>query len=471
MLVRARRIIHSSVLTLALAAVGCSASGSAGGADQAVDPQAGVHQLVEASLPTDTTIAGLVERVSPAVVSITTTKQSAPSRMMLPNLPPGFGELFQHSLPQRLPQQRGAGSGFIVDADGYVVTNAHVVDGADEVVVKLKDEREFTARVVGKDDKLDLALLKIDHAGRLPAVKLGDSEKLRVGEHVLAVGNPFGLGSTVTLGIVSAKTRAIGAGPYEAFIQTDASINPGNSGGPLFDLSGRVVGINAAIRPGADGIGFAIPVNDLEDVLAQLRETGHVERGRLGLRFQQVTPDLAKALGLSSSHGALVAEVEKNSPASEAGIVDGDVIVAVDGHDVVQSNELARAVARHAPGSHVTIDVIRDGKRKQLKATLGKLQDDSGMPSGLQRTPHDGNSTTSKLNGLELVERDGGVFIVGFDKPHDQLRSGDRIIEVDGKSVGSIAELKKRLDDAERPAVLLKVARGSTTLFVGLDRH
>lgn len=464
MLSRTKRLICTSTLLFAVAGAGCHSS-NAGPGDQAVGVAPVPHDLVTASLPDEASLPGLVQRVAPSVVSITATKQATPSqgRPDLHRLP----DMFRFRGPRERPQ-RGAGSGFVVDAAGYVVTNAHVVDGSDQVLVQLYDERELSARVVGKDDKLDLALLQIEGAGPLPAVTLGDSGALRVGEHVLAVGNPFGLGHTVTLGIVSGKTRAIGAGPYDAFIQTDASINPGNSGGPLFDLSGRVVGINTAIRPGADGIGFAIPVDDLKDVLAQLKDKGHVERGRLGLRFQAVTPALAKALGLPNAQGALVAEVEARSPAAQAGIQQGDVVVAVDGSPLTHHNQLARAVARRAPGSTVAIRVHRDGKHLDVKAKLGKLADENDEKLGRQRPRSSTPSAT--VQGLELADSDQGVTIVGFAKAHDQLRVGDRIVEVEGNPVSSVAELEKRIASAKRSAVLLKIDRNGSTLFVGLDR-
>src|SRR5690606_13108964 len=252
----------------------------------------------------------------------------------------------------------------------------HVVDGADEVTVRLHDERELEAKVVGKDSRLDLALLRIESFEDLTAVQLGQSEALRVGEHVVAVGNPYGLGHTVTMGIVSAKARTIGAGPYDDFIQTDASINPGNSGGPVFNLRGEVIGINTAIRAGADGIGFAIPVDVLHDVVPQLREKGFVERGKLGLAFQPVTSDIARALGLKRPHGALVSEVMPGSAAGKAGIRSGDLITEVDGVEIDRSEELPRNVARHAPGSTVAIKLVRNGQSLTVKATLDKLEEE-----------------------------------------------------------------------------------------------
>src|SRR5208282_4845914 len=242
----------------------------------------------------------------------------------------------------------------LIDKQGHVVTNAHVIDDADVVKVKLTDDREYTAKVIGKDTRMDLAVLQLQNASDLPdPVALGSSESLRVGEYVVAIGNPFGLGDTVTMGIVSAKSRSIGAGPYDDFIQTDASINPGNSGGPLFNLHGQVVGINTAINPNGKGIGFAIPSDALRDVLPQLEATGHVSRGRLGVGIQPVDAPLAKALGLEKARGALVGDVEADGPAAKVGMKSGDVILSVDGAEVSHAQDLPRIVARHAPGTTV----------------------------------------------------------------------------------------------------------------------
>ena len=255
------------------------------------------------------------------------------------------------------------------------MTNAHVVDDADLVKVKLADDREYRAKVVGKDERLDVAVLQLeDPPSDLPVTSLGSSEALRVGEYVVAIGNPFGLGNTVTMGIVSAKGRTIGAGPYDDFIQTDASINPGNSGGPLFNLRGQVVGINTAINPQGKGIGFAIPIDAVRDVVPQLLATGHVSRGRLGVVIQGMDEDLAKAVGLDHPHGALVEEVEPASPAEKAGIKAGDVIVAVDGQDVPHSEDLPRMVARHAPGTQVKLAVLHDRQKRDVDVTLARAQ-------------------------------------------------------------------------------------------------
>ncbi len=428
---------------------------------------------VRAVIPNASSVADLVAQVAPAVVNITTIHRQARHRSA-PNRP--FFDFFQprEGMPKRFgPPQHGAGTGFIVDPTGYVVTNEHVVHNVDEVKVRLRDNRRFTARVVGRDAKLDLALLKLQTKGnaRFPAVPLGNSEVLRVGEHVVAVGNPFGLGHTVTMGIVSAKARSIGAGPYDDFIQTDASINPGNSGGPLFDLRGRVVGINTAIRAGADGIGFAIPVRTLKDVMAQLRNKGFVERGKLGLLFQPVTEEIARAMGLDRPNGALVSEIAPNSAAGRAGLRAGDVIVGVGDVAIDRATQLPRNVARYAPGSTIDVHVLRKGKRLTLRAKLDKLEERERSPQG---TPAARKLKNGKMLGLQIADHpDGGVRVIGLNRPHNGIERGDVIVEIDGKSVTNVAALKSAVAKAKsRDTVLLKVRRGNRHRYVGIPlRH
>lgn len=427
-------------------------------------PAPTVQLASQAAVQTTSSIADLAEHVAPTVVNITTTQVVARREGMHP-----FDFLFPEGGPMRGPRQRsGAGTGFVIDGNsGYIVTNAHVVEGADEVKVHFLDRHELSAEVVGRDTKVDLALLKIQTPTQLPSVVLGDSHTLRVGEQVLAVGNPFGLGHSVSLGIVSAKARTIGAGPYDDFIQTDASINPGNSGGPLFNMRGEVIGINTAIRAGAEGIGFAIPVDVLKDVLEQLRNKGYVERGKLGLTFQPVTPELASALGLDVPRGAIVNEVLKDSAAARAGIQSGDVIVEVAGSAIARSEELARNVARHAPGSVVELKLLRHGKPLTVRATLDKL-DEAEEPA---RRPKPSTPTkTDRMFGLEVDDAaGGGVRVLDTTKPIDGLQNGDVILEVGGKPVSTSAELRQALGarrSGER--VLARVRRGDKTHFVGL---
>ena len=467
---------------LALAA-GCSHSNTAAQPTSAVEhlpppPEADLHSVRRvagrevAAQHRAGDIADLVERIAPAVVSISTVEIPTIEGMQGRNPLPWFFGRPGTPMPEMRPAPRqGAGSGFIVDADGLVVTNYHVVDGATEVRVRLADDRELEAKVVGRDAKADLALLQLEGVHDLPAVTLGSSKDLRVGDEVIAVGNPFGLGQTVTRGIVSAKARTIGAGPYDDFIQTDASINPGNSGGPLFDLNGEVVGINAAIHAGGEGIGFAIPVDTLRDELGQLKTVGHVERGKLGLAFQPVDQPLAKALGIDSPRGALVTTIERHSPADQAGIRAGDLIVAVDGVAIARAEELPRNVARHAPGTAVAIGLLRRGKPLTVTATLARLESeevDSATPT-VGSAP---SSTLAEIPGVELRDSRGGGALVTRTSPVGEhgsdLRAGDVITEVGGKPARNLAELRALLAAAHGSAVLCKVRRGGHDYFVGV---
>jgi serine protease Do len=458
---------------LALGALGCGPStpqpneGLAAAAEKATVQTTVAGPVLQVSsqagMPTQSTVADLVERLSPTVVNITTTQHMSRG-------PTPFDFFFNDGQPgQRGPRERqGAGTGFIVDPAGYVVTNAHVVRGADEVKVRLIDDREFSAEVVGRDAKLDLALLKIDGVDALPAVTLGDSDTLRVGEQVLAVGNPFGLGHTVTMGIVSAKARAIGAGPYDDFIQTDASINPGNSGGPLFNLRGEVVGINTAIRADANNIGFAIPVVSLKDVVPQLKKKGFVERGKLGLAFQAVTPEIADAVGLSLPHGAMVTDIMPGSSAAKAGIRSGDIIVGVDGVEIVRAEELPRNVARHAPGSTIPIQLLRGDKKLSVKATLDKLEEEGQRAA--RKTPKSQVAKSKDTTlGIEIEDAEGGgVRVVTLTKPQKGLVPGDVIVAVDGADIANVEALRKELRKHKGDTALFKIKRGDRARFVGV---
>jgi len=325
----------------------------------------------------------LSKKLTPTVVNIRTVKNIKPdNRSRSQNQRDRFFEEFFGRFFDEIPQQRqrreqSLGTGFIVSPEGYILTNNHVVNNADEVMVKLSDGRELKGEIKGVDEKLDLALIKINGGKTLPYAELGNSDALEVGEWVMAIGNPFGLAHTVTAGIVSAKGRVIGSGPYDDFIQTDASINPGNSGGPLFNANGKVVGINTAIiAGGGGGIGFAIPVNIAKATVTQLRESGQVTRGYLGVRFQLLTPELAKSFGLDSEKGALIANVEKDGPAEKAGLKAGDIIVEYDGKSINEGNELPRYVAVTPIGKRVKVVVFRDGKLKDLYVVITKLKDD-----------------------------------------------------------------------------------------------
>jgi serine protease Do len=365
---------------------------------------------------------------------------------------------------------RGVGSGFIINADGYVVTNNHVVEGAGTVQVKLSDGRELAAKVVGRDPKTDLALLKVEATG-LPVIGLGDSAALQVGEPVMAIGNPFGLEQTVTTGIVSATGRVIGAGPYDDFIQTDTSINPGNSGGPLINARGQVVGINSIIvsrTGGSVGIGFSIPVNLAKNVFSQLAATGRVERGWLGVTIQELTPALVKSLGLPDGRGALVAQVTDGSPAAAAGVKQGDIIVSVGGRPIARSADLPPVVANLAPGRTVPISVIRDGKTVPLSATITRLEE--GEPRAMSRVENQGPLglvvepvTPEVARELSLPKETKGVVVrevrEGSPAAEAGLQPADVIVQVDRRPVGSVEEMRQAVDKHAKGTPLLLLLR------------
>ncbi len=338
--------------------------------------------------------AAIAEKLSPSVVNVKVVKKIEKADFDRPEMPDGpsgdFFERFFRQMPTpQTPQaprtQQGMGSGVIISKDGYVLTNNHVVAGAREVTVTLADHKEYKGRIVGRDPQTDLAVLKIDAKESFPASTLGDSDNLKVGDWVVAIGNPFGLDHTVTSGIVSAKGRVIGAGPYDNFIQTDASINPGNSGGPLFNMQGEVVGINTAIIPQGQGIGFAIPVNTIKPLIPQLETKGEVTRGYLGVNIQSITPELAKSLNLPDQKGALVADVAADGPAAKAGLKRGDVIVAYNGKEVADSHALPALVAATPVDQQATVTVIRNGEKLQLPVKVGQLPSQRADNANLSR--------------------------------------------------------------------------------------
>ena len=438
--------------------------------------------LIQPAVPGS--FADLAERLSPTVVNVKVTKveQATFNRYQIPGAPFGdFFERFFKDMPQ-MPESRrihGAGSGVIISADGYILTNNHVVEGAKEVLVTLADKGEFKAQVVGKDPKTDLAVLKITADKTLPAAAMGDSAQLRVGDWVIAIGNPFGLNHTVTSGIVSAKGRVIGAGPYDDFIQTDASINPGNSGGPLFNIKGELVGINTAIIPQGQGIGFAIPVNTAKPLIPQLVTRGRVIRGYLGVTIQSMTPELAEALKVKDHKGALVADVVPGSPADKGGIKRGDIIVGYNSKAVEDSHDLPPMVAGTPVGQEVSVMVLRDGKEHRLSMTVGKLAPEEGELEASAQ-PEKGKwglrlqNVDPRISNELGLKTDKGVAVVGVEpgSPADQagLQPGDVIVEVNRQPVSSVNEVKKRLDKSEDPdQVLLLVQRGEGKLFVPLE--
>ena len=438
--------------------------------------------------------ADLAERLSPTVVNVYTTQtvkmQRSPHDFFFQD--DEMPELFRHFFggPSPFGQQQEAprdlkrtslGSGVISSPDGYIVTNNHVVENADSISVRLADNEEYDAKLIGRDPKTDLALIKINPKRSLPAVTFGDSEKLRVGDWVLAIGNPFGFEQTVTAGIVSGKGRSLGSGPYENFIQTDASINPGNSGGPLFNLNGEMVGINTAIysRSGGNiGIGFAIPVNLAKNVIGQLKEHGSVVRGWLGVMIQQVTPELAKQFHLDRPIGALVGEVTPGGPADKAGIKQGDIIVRYNGKDISQVNSLPTLVAQSPIGSRANLALIRGGKERTVTVTIAKLNEEQAAANenGNQPSMELGlsvqNLTPELANSLGIKDK-RGVLVVNVDPDSPAadkgLRRGDLILEANRQAVKNVAEFSKVAKAAQRQgSLLLLVKRDGHTRYVAI---
>lgn len=439
--------------------------------------------------------ADLAARVRPAVVTITTTERATQASTNSP-FPPGSeqDQLFRRHFgeqPGQRQQQRPAnalGSGFIVDAQGTVVTNNHVVRNASAVKVKLDDGRELNARVVGRDERTDIAVLKIDAGQPLPFLALGDSNSARPGDWVVAVGNPFGLGGTVTAGIVSARGRDIGVGPYDDFIQIDASINSGNSGGPLFGLDGSVIGVNTAIfspSGGSVGIGFAIPSNMVRQVVAQIQANGRVERGFLGASTQPLTPALARSLRLPKPEGALVGQVEADSPAARGGLRAGDVVTKVGDTAVANPRDLARAIGEARPGSEVRLSVQREGASQELRVTLAELRDGqtaSGKPAaeaenrggavGVALAP----ITPQTRQQLNLPPQAAGAVIASIrpDSPATEagLREGDVIIGVAGREVADLQATVGAIREAARnpgAAIALRILRDGRSAFVAVE--
>jgi serine protease Do len=432
--------------------------------------------------------ADLVAKVKPAVVSVRVKIESAKTSMNEDGDKAPFDQFFRQfgfENGPRAAQPRnhvvtGEGSGFFISADGYAVTNNHVVDHAKSVEVTTDDGTKYTAKVVGTDPKTDLALIKVDGKSDFPYVKFADHAP-RVGDWVVAVGNPFGLGGTVTAGIVSARGRDIGSGPYDDYIQIDAPINKGNSGGPAFDLDGNVIGVNTAIfspSGGSIGIGFDIPADTAKLVVAQLERTGRVTRGWLGVQIQKVTPEIADSLGLKKAEGALVAEPQPNSPAAKAGIVAGDVITAVNGTPVKGSRELAREVGTLAPGTSVKLDLLHQGASKSVTLTLGEMPREQQAKATEQEKP----AQNEPHLGLALApanEVSGagseGVAVVGVEPgspaAEHGLKTGDVILQVGGKAVSSVPDVRSALDAAHTQGkhdVLMRVKTADGMRFVAM---
>jgi serine protease Do len=439
----------------------------------AAAPAAVQSQAAPAAVQTLPDFAAIAEANKGAVVNITSTSTAkAEANAGLPegleDLPPQFRRFFEQQQPQAPRIRQGMGSGFIVDADGTILTNAHVVDGADEVRVRLTDRREFKGKVIGQDKASDIAVVKIEAKG-LPVVKLGDPAQTRVGEWVLAIGSPFGFENTVTAGIVSATSRSLPDGTYVPFIQTDAAVNPGNSGGPLFNLKGEVIGINSQIYSrsgGFQGIAFAVPIDVASHVKQELVAHGRVERGRLGVHIQEVTQSLAESFGLDRPRGALVAQVEKESPAAKAGIKPGDVLLGVNGKAIERSAEIPPLVAAVKPGNKATLNVWRDGKKQDLAVTVGRLDADKTAEAA---SPGNEKADTGKL-GLAVRPSKEGLVVEKVTGPAARagIQEGDVVTAVNGKPVKSVDELRKAADQAKGSVALL-VRRGEDTVFVPIE--
>ena len=457
-----------------------------------VTPATAQNQLQAQAIDPTKGFADLVERVMPAVVSVQVKfanasaegEQSGERRM-----PNGFEEFFKqfpqfrNGIPGMPGQGEGQrpeggmaqGSGFIITADGYAVTNNHVVKDADEVSVTMTDGTEYQAEVIGTDPKTDLALIKIKSDTKFDYVTFTDDEP-RVGDWVMAVGNPFGLGGTVTTGIVSARSRDIGAGPYDDFLQIDAAINRGNSGGPAFNLEGEVVGINTAIfspSGGSVGIGFAIPASTAENVIASLKESGTVTRGWLGVQIQPVTEDIAESLGLKEARGAIVADVTEASPALAGGIQQGDTILKVDGKDIKDSRDLARKVAQIKPGDSVPVTLVRDGKTMDLSVKIGTMPGEPKMASKEGAKGDDASVSLADF-GLKVAPAQDGAGVTvtdvapGSPAAERGLKPGDTILEVAGTEVHAPADVRNALKANDKKRVLMLVKTEDGQRFVAL---
>ena len=433
--------------------------------------------------------ADLVERLKPTVVNISTTKtvRSGGIRSPFGGGSPfdryfggdDFFERFFGDTPRREFKQRSLGSGFIISADGYIFTNNHVIERADKILVKLSDGREYKAEVIGRDAKTDLALIKIKPGNSLSVVEIGDSEKLRVGEWVIAIGNPFGLEQTVTAGIVSAKGRVIGAGPYDNFIQTDASINPGNSGGPLFNMDGKVIGVNTAIVAQGQGIGFAIPISMAKNILPDLKSKGKVTRGWMGISVQDVTEDIAKSLNLNQRSGALISEVFKGDPADNAGLRPGDVIMEINEKSIKDTHQLLILIASFHIGDKVRVKVLRDGQEKTFHVTVAERKDQPEIAretgdgkASFGMTVQDMTPQTARQLGIPEAK---GVVVTDVEEgsPADEvgIQPRDIILQVNKVNVGLLKDYQREIaKPGAKNSILLLIKRGKTTYYVALRR-
>jgi len=458
-------------------------------------------QVTEARSPTDS-FADLVERLAPAVVNIATSTRPHPPNddegdSPFEDLPPGtpYQEFFdffnKRGQNQQFQPTTSLGSGFIIDPDGYVVTNNHVIADADQVTVVLADNTRLNAVIVGRDPKIDIALLKVENGAPLPFVEFGDSDGARVGDWVIAIGNPFGLGNTVTAGILSARGRDINAGPYDDFLQTDAPINRGNSGGPMFDMNGQVIGVNTLIYSpsgGSVGIGFATPATIVRPVVEQLRQHGRTIRGWLGVRIQSVSDEIADSLGLEKASGALVAAVIEDGPAQAADIRQGDVILSFDGRTVDDRRALPRIVADTLVGKEVPVVLWRDGKEMTTSVVIGRLEDYELASANTRRSPAKPERTEQSFSALgltlaiitperreafELGDDVAGLLVTGVDGSVDaDIKPGDIIVELGNDEISELADVQAQLDtlaDADSKLVVVLRERAGDRAFVALE--
>jgi serine protease Do len=448
-------------------------------------PSAALASAISETPMVPANFSDLAEKVRSGVVNVQVVKKVKNIDFGFRRFGSPFGEKnpfgdffgpFSEGNPPGGFEQRGVGSGFVMNREGYILTNNHVVEDADQIKVKLANGKEYEGKVVGRDPKTDLALIKINASSDLQPLTLGNSDDLKVGSWVVAIGSPFGLEQTLTAGIVSAKGRVIGSGPYDNFIQTDASINPGNSGGPLINMKGEVVGINTAIIASGQGIGFAIPINMAKEIAPQLQEKGHVTRGWLGVSIQEVTPDLAKSFGLKDKKGALVAEVVSGSPAEKAGIEQGDVIVEFDGKEVTNSKDLPRMVASTPVGKAVSIKLSRSGKVLDRQVKVGEMEEKAEVartPSTKKSLGITVQSITPEIAKSLGLKKDTGVVVTrvepGSPAADAGIQTGDVIQEVNRKPVKNVEDFIQKVEKAkEQDNVLLFLQRGQSNLFAAV---
>ncbi len=445
-------------------------------------PEIPAAAAIEGTVPAS--FSDLAERVKPAVVNISTTKifkgRSQGNNFGRSPFNEYFGDDFFNrffgDMPQRDFKQRSLGSGFIISNDGYIFTNNHVVENTDKILVKISDGKEYEAKIIGADAKTDIALIKIKPDNGLPTVALGDSDVVRVGEWVIAIGNPFGLEQTVTAGIVSAKGRVIGAGAYDNFIQTDASINPGNSGGPLFNMQGKVIAINTAIVAQGQGIGFAIPINMAKSILEDLKTKGKVTRGWLGISIQDISDDIAKNMNYKGKNGALVSDVFKDDPADKAGIKVGDIITEINGKSIKDTHDLLLTTASLHVGEKATIKALRDGKEISFLVVVTERKDKPEIALTKKSGGYFGinvQEIDKELAKRLGIPHDTGVIVTDVEEgsPADDvgIQQNDVIVQVNKVKITSLKQFSTEMSKAaEKKSVILLIKRGNSNFFVGL---